>query len=288
MKETLYAGGGWSVWHSVLYHRTTWRIMAVYCVLLGLIFTVFGHFSEDSWGKGIHRHCYKEVQWGAKLGLLSMPHHEDADNNVMPQTASSDNILLPYFLILTYSPLQMFNVLHAWVIIMNQGVFVYPQAVKFLVVWVQFPPVAKSVYWKSCVCTLTRCRRGVQVHLLTVLPVARLVAASHTQHVHAVHLQPVDHSAAPTHFIQSLPAPAGSSQSSSDPTSRGSSWNYTPTAILDREVPGRCRVLGESPAQEELIVGQGALGIDHWSQGSCDKHGHSCVWSMVIYTSITS
>lgn len=110
----------------------------------------------------------------------------------------------------------------------------------------------------------------MQVHLLTVLPVARLVAASHPQHVHTVHLQPVDHSAAPAHFIQTLPAPACGGQSSSDPASRCSSWHHAPAAILHGEVPGGCRVLGQPPAQEELVVSQGALGINHWSQRSCD------------------
>lgn len=130
---------------------------------------------------------------------------------------------------------------------------------------------------QTVVCTLTWCRRGVQVHLLTVLPVARLVAASHPQHVHAVHLQPVNHSAGPTHFIHPLPAPAGGCQSSSDPASRRSSWYHTPAAILDGEVPGWCRVLGKPPAQVELVVGQGTLGINHWSQGSCDKNGFNVV-----------
>lgn len=130
--------------------------------------------------------------------------------------------------------------------------------------------------FNTSVCTLTWCRWGVQVHLLTVLPVARLVAASHSQHVHTVHLQPVNHSAAPNHFIQSLPAPAGGGQSSSDPASRCSSWYHTSAAILNGEVPGGCRVLGQSPAQEELVVGQGTLGINHWSQGGCDKNRFCC------------
>lgn len=135
----------------------------------------------------------------------------------------------------------------------------------------------RCFYLERCVCTLTWCRRGVQVHLLTVFPVACLVAASHPQHVHAVHLQPVNHRAAPTHFIQSLPAPASGCQSSSDPTSRGSTWHHAATAILDGEVPGGCRVLGQSPAQEELVVGQGTLGIDHRSQRSCKKNDSDVV-----------
>lgn len=119
-------------------------------------------------------------------------------------------------------------------------------------------------------CTLTWSRRGVQVHLLTVLPIACLVAASHPQHVHAVHLQPVDHGAGPTHVVQPLPAPSGSGQPSSDSASGCSSRYHTTTPILDRVMPDRCRVRGETPAEEKLVVSQGALGVNHWSQGCCE------------------
>lgn len=121
----------------------------------------------------------------------------------------------------------------------------------------------------SSVCTLTWSRRSVQVHLLAVLPVAGLVAASHPQHIHAVHLQPVNHGAGATYFIQSLPAPAGRSQSPSEPTPGCSTGYHAPTAVLDREVPGGCRLLGQTPAQKELVIGQGALGVDNWSIGGC-------------------
>lgn len=133
--------------------------------------------------------------------------------------------------------------------------------------------------WRSVsnrsVRTLTWCRWGVQVHLLAVLPVARLVAASHPQHVHAVHLQPVNHGAAPAYFIQSLPAPAGRGQSSPDPASGRPSWYDASPAVLDGEVPSGCRLLGQSPAQEELVVGQRTLGINHRCQGSCEEN----IWS---------
>lgn len=133
--------------------------------------------------------------------------------------------------------------------------------------------------WRSVssrsVRTLTWCWWGVQIHLLAVLPVARLVAASHPQHVHAVHLQPVNHSAAPAYFIQSLPAPAGRGQSSPDPTSGRPSGYDTSPAVLDGEVPSGCRLLGQSPAQEELVVGQRTLGINHWCQGNCEEN----IWS---------
>lgn len=131
---------------------------------------------------------------------------------------------------------------------MNQGVFVFPHIVHFPFDKVKGCVLVNEDSQKMSVCILTWCRRGVKVHLLTVLPVARLVAASHPQHVHAVHLQPVNHCAASTHFIQSLPPPASSCQPSSKPASGRSSWYHTPTAILHREVPSWRRVRGESPA----------------------------------------
>lgn len=117
----------------------------------------------------------------------------------------------------------------------------------------------------------TWCRWGVQVHLLTVLAVARLVAASHPQHVHAVHLQPVDHGAAPANVIQALPAPPGGGQTSPDPAPGSPSWDHASSAILNGEAPGWGGVRGQSPGQEELVVGQGPLSVDDWSQGSCDN-----------------
>lgn len=118
---------------------------------------------------------------------------------------------------------------------------------------------------------LTWCRGSVQIHLLAVLPVAGLVAAPDPQHVHTVHLQPVDHGAGSAHFVQSLPAPPGCCQASPEPTSGCTSWDHAPAPVLHGEVPGWCRVLWEPPAEKELVVGQGALGVDHWSQRSWDK-----------------
>ena len=117
----------------------------------------------------------------------------------------------------------------------------------------------------------TWCRWGVQVHLLTVLAVARLVAAAHPQHVHAVHLQPVDHAAAPANLVQALPAPSGGGQASPDAAPGSPPWYHAPPAVLDGEAPGRGGLGGQAPGQEELVVGQGALGVDDWSQGSCDR-----------------
>lgn len=119
---------------------------------------------------------------------------------------------------------------------------------------------------------LTWCRRGVQVHLLAVLPVARLVAASHPEHIHTVHFQPVDHSAAPVDLVQPLPAPACGSQAPSHPAPGSSPRHHPAPPILDGEVPRRGGLWRETPTKEELVVGQRSLGVYHWSLRSCERN----------------
>lgn len=113
---------------------------------------------------------------------------------------------------------------------------------------------------------LTRCWWGLQVNLLAVLPEARLVAAPHPQHVHAVDLQPVHHGARPPHFVQVLPSRGRVGRPDAPP--RGRAAPHQPL-VLHREVPGLGRVLREAPAQEQLVVRQRLLGVDDWSQRCC-------------------
>ena len=109
----------------------------------------------------------------------------------------------------------------------------------------------------------------MQVHLLAVLAIARLVAATHAQHVHAVHLQPVDHCAGAAHLVLPLPAPARGRQPSTEAAPGAAPRHHPPAAVLHRVVPGGGGLLGQPPAQEELVVGQGALGVDDRGQRSC-------------------
>lgn len=123
----------------------------------------------------------------------------------------------------------------------------------------------KNKIFILCVC-LTRCRWGLQVNLLAVLPEARLVAAPHPQHVHAVDLQPVHHGAGPSHFVQVLPSRGGVGRPDAPPG--GGAAPRLPL-VLHGEVPGLGRVLRKAPAQEQLVVRQRLLGVDDRSQRSC-------------------
>lgn len=111
--------------------------------------------------------------------------------------------------------------------------------------------------------SLTRCWRRLQVNLLAVLPEARLVAAPHPQHIHAVGLQPVHHGARAPHFVQVLPSNGRVGRPDAPP--RGRSAPRLPL-VLHREVPGLGRVLRETPAQKQLVVRQCLLGVDDRSQ----------------------
>lgn len=106
----------------------------------------------------------------------------------------------------------------------------------------------------------------MQVDLLAVFSEASLVAASDSEHVHAVHLQSIDHGTGPFHLIQPLPRRGGARGARATPHGSGSPG---PALELHREVPGRSRVLRKAPAQKQLVVSQRLLSVDDGSERRC-------------------
>lgn len=93
----------------------------------------------------------------------------------------------------------------------------------------------KTFCTETTVCTHpTRRRWSVEVNLFAVLSKASLVAPSHSQHIHAVHLQSSDHSTSPLHFIDAQPS-CGRIRGS-DATPRGRSSSCSPL-VFNRKVP---------------------------------------------------
>lgn len=95
------------------------------------------------------------------------------------------------------------------------------------------------------------------MHIFTVLAVASFVAAADTQHVHRACVRVLEQGTGAPHLFPPLPA--------------GGAWlgRHIGTPELDGVVPGRWRVGGQPPAQEYLVVGKGALGVNDGSLGHC-------------------
>lgn len=98
----------------------------------------------------------------------------------------------------------------------------------------------------------------MQVDVLTVVPEARLVVALHPEHVDAVGVQVLDEGAGAPHLLPPLPQ--------LQPLGLG-----VGLAELHRVVPGGRRVLRQPPAQEDLVVGVGALRVDDGGLGRCGE-----------------
>lgn len=112
---------------------------------------------------------------------------------------------------------------------------------------------------KPPVCVLTGGWGCVQVHIFTVLAVASLVAATDTQHVHGARVGVLKKGTGAPHLLPALPA-------------RGARLGGDICAPeLNSVMPGRWRVRGQPPAQEDLIIGKGALGVDDRRLGHCWK-----------------
>lgn len=97
------------------------------------------------------------------------------------------------------------------------------------------------------------------MHVLTILAIAGLVAATDTQHVHRACVRVLKQGAGTPHFLPPLPA--------------GGAWlgRHICAPKLNGVVPGRWRVGGQPPAQEDLVVGKGALGVNDGSLRHCWK-----------------
>lgn len=121
-------------------------------------------------------------------------------------------------------------------------------------------PGARRALW-----LLTRRWGRVQMHILAVLAVARLVAAADAQHVHRARVRILKQGAGAPHLLP--PLPAGGARLG---------WHIC-APELNGVVPGRWRVGGQPPAQEDLVVGKGALGVDDWSLGHCWKRQRGSV-----------
>lgn len=101
---------------------------------------------------------------------------------------------------------------------------------------------------------------GVEVDLLAVLSEPGLVAASHPQHIDAVDLQPLHHGAGPLHIVQPLPGRRRVGGPGAPPRGRGSPRS---PLVFHGKIPSLCRVLRQPPAQEELVISERLLSVDH-------------------------
>lgn len=131
-------------------------------------------------------------------------------------------------------------------------------------------------YKKYNPCTyLTRCWWSMEVNFFTVLSEPGLVAASHPEHIHTVHLQSINHSTGPSHFIHTLPCCCGIRGSGAAP---GRSSSSCSSLVFNREVPCWGRVLREAPAQKQLVISECLLCVNNWSQRGCggDKATEWC------------
>lgn len=109
---------------------------------------------------------------------------------------------------------------------------------------------------------------SVEVNFFTVLSIAGLVAASHSEHVHTVYLQPVNNSAGSPHFIQTQPRCRRIRGPDAAPHGCRSSC---PSLVFNGEMPSWGRVLREAPAQKQLVVRECLLSVDDWSQRGCGE-----------------
>lgn len=103
----------------------------------------------------------------------------------------------------------------------------------------------------------------MEVDLLTVLSKPGLVASSHPEHVDAVYLQPIHHGAGPPHVVQPLPRRRRAGRPGAPPGGCGPARS---PLVLHGETPGLGRILGQPPAQEQLVVSQRLLSVDHRSE----------------------
>lgn len=110
---------------------------------------------------------------------------------------------------------------------------------------------------------LTRSRGGVEVDLLAVVSKPGLVAASHPEHVDAVYLQSIHHSAGAPHLVQPLPGRGGVGGPGAAPRGCGSTCS---PLVFNGKMPSLGRILRQPPAQEQLVVSERLLSVYHRSE----------------------
>lgn len=97
------------------------------------------------------------------------------------------------------------------------------------------------------------------MHIFTILSIASLVAATDAQYVHGACVRVLKKGTGAPHLLPSLPS------------CRAWLGRDICATELDSVMPGRWRVRGQPPAQEDLIIGEGALGVDDRSLRHCWK-----------------
>lgn len=103
----------------------------------------------------------------------------------------------------------------------------------------------------------------MEVNLLAVLAEPGLVAPAHPEHIDAVYLQSLHHSAGPLHVVQPLPGRRRAGGPGPPPGGRGSPCS---PLVFDRKIPSLGRILRQPPAQEQLVVRERLLSVYHRSE----------------------